>query len=41
LLKSAEDAFGLGFLGDTQPDLNGIYDLNLLKEVLKEKNLEL
>ena len=41
LLKSADDAFGLGFLGDTKPDLSGIYDLSILQEVLKEKNLKL
>jgi NitT/TauT family transport system substrate-binding protein len=39
LFKSAEDAFSLGFLGETKPDLANIYDLSLLNEVLKEKNL--
>ncbi len=38
LLKSAEDAHRIGFL-KTQPDLSRIYDLRLLNEVLKEKNL--
>jgi NitT/TauT family transport system substrate-binding protein len=39
LFKSADDAFALGFLGDTKPDLKGIYDLGPLNQVLKEKNL--
>jgi NitT/TauT family transport system substrate-binding protein len=39
LFASAEHAFALGFLGDTQPDLSGIYDLTLLDEVLAEKGL--
>jgi NitT/TauT family transport system substrate-binding protein len=39
LYKSANDAFELGFLGDTKPDLSNIYDLTLLNEVLGEKNL--
>ncbi len=39
LLSSAEAAFKLGFLGDTMPSLDNIYDLKLLNEVLKEKNL--
>lgn len=38
LLKSAEDAYQLGFLGKDQPDLSNIYDLKLLNEVLKETN---
>ena len=33
-----EDAFELGFL-DEEPDLVGIYDLDLLNEVLQEKDL--
>ena len=40
LLKSANDAFEIGFLGKTRPDLSGIYDLKLLNEVLKEKGLQ-
>ena len=40
LFKSASDAFDIGFLGDTKPDLSDIYDLNLLNEVLEEKGLE-
>src|SRR3989441_12605441 len=39
LYKSADDAYNLGFLGDKKPDLNNIFDLKLLNEVLKEKNL--
>ncbi|MBM3858574.1 MAG: ABC transporter substrate-binding protein [Verrucomicrobia bacterium] len=38
LLKSAEDAHQIGFLRD-KPDLSRIYDLSLLNEVLREKNL--
>jgi NitT/TauT family transport system substrate-binding protein len=40
LFKSANDAFDIGFLGKTKPDLSGIYDLTLLNEVLKEKGLQ-
>ena len=40
LIKSADDAFDIGFLGKTRPDLSGIYDLKILNEVLKEKGLE-
>ncbi len=39
LFGSADAAFKLGFLGETPPDLNGIYDLTLLNQVLKEKGL--
>jgi NitT/TauT family transport system substrate-binding protein len=41
LLKSANDAYDLGFLakGEARPDLNGIYDLTLLNQVLSEKTL--
>lgn len=39
LLGSAEAAFKLGFLGDTMPNLDKIYDLTLLNAVLAEKNL--
>ncbi len=39
LFKSADNAFDLGFLGDKKPDLSKIYDLTLLDETLKEKNL--
>ena len=37
LLKSTQQAFDEGFLGSTQPDLSGLYDLTLLNEVLREK----
>lgn len=41
LLKSATDAFALGFLGvDDEPDLAGIYDLDILNQVLDELGLE-
>ncbi|MSO19844.1 MAG: ABC transporter substrate-binding protein [Acidobacteria bacterium] len=35
-LKSAKSAFDLGLLGRQQINLNGIYDLTLLNEILKE-----
>jgi NitT/TauT family transport system substrate-binding protein len=40
LFKSADDAFNIGFLGKTRPDLARIYDLNILNEVLKERGLQ-
>jgi NitT/TauT family transport system substrate-binding protein len=39
LLESARSAFDAGFLGTTFPDLSRIYDLSILNEVLREKNL--
>ena len=39
LRKSAADTFKLGFLGDKEPDLSGIYSLDLLNKVLREKGL--
>jgi NitT/TauT family transport system substrate-binding protein len=39
LYKSANDAFKLGFLGKSKPDLSNIFDLNILNKVLKEKGL--
>jgi NitT/TauT family transport system substrate-binding protein len=39
LFKSAEDAFRLGYLGDTEPNLSGIYALETLNSVLQEKDL--
>jgi len=39
LVKSANDAFEIGFLGETSPDLTDIYDLGLLNEILRERNL--
>ena len=38
LLKSAEDAYRIGFL-KTKPDLSRIYNLKLLNDVLREKGL--
>lgn len=40
LLKSAAWAFEIGFLGKEQPNLEGIYDLSILNEVLKEQKGE-
>ncbi|HSD04781.1 MAG TPA: ABC transporter substrate-binding protein [Nitrosopumilaceae archaeon] len=39
LFKSADNAFEIGFLGETRPDLSEIYDLSILNEILKERNL--
>ena len=39
LFKAAKDAYDLGFLGETKPNLTGIYDLQILNKVLLEKNL--
>jgi NitT/TauT family transport system substrate-binding protein len=41
LFKSANDAYDLGFLakGEARPNLNGIYDLALLDQVLSENGL--
>lgn len=39
LFVSADHAFELGFLGAEKPDLSGIYALNPLNTVLKEKGL--
>jgi NitT/TauT family transport system substrate-binding protein len=35
LMKSAEDAFSLGFLGKEKPRLSGIHDLTILNDVRK------
>jgi NitT/TauT family transport system substrate-binding protein len=40
LAKSTQQAFDEGFLGHTQPDISGIYDLTLLNEVLREKKAQ-
>jgi NitT/TauT family transport system substrate-binding protein len=40
LIKSANDAFEVGFLGKTKPDLGGIFDVSVLNQVLEEKGLE-
>lgn len=39
LAKSTQQAFEEGFLGRTQPDISGLYDLTLLNEVLREKKV--
>ena len=39
LLKSAEDAFKLGFLGKNKPNLDNLFDLRLLNVLLVEKGL--
>ena len=40
LFKSANDAFEIGFLGKTKPNLSGIYDLTALNDIIKEKGLQ-
>jgi len=40
LIKSANDAFEIGYLGKTKPNLSGLYDLKILNEILKEKGLQ-
>ena len=40
LFKAANDAFDIGFLGKTRPNLSEIYDLEILNEALKERSLE-
>jgi NitT/TauT family transport system substrate-binding protein len=40
LTKSTQQAFEEGFLGHTQPDISGIYDLGPLNEVLREKKAQ-
>lgn len=40
LFKSANDAFDIGFLGKTRPDLSEIYDVKILNEILKERGLQ-
>jgi NitT/TauT family transport system substrate-binding protein len=40
LFSSADRAYALGFLGNTKPDLSGIFDLQLLNEVLSESQLQ-
>lgn len=37
--KAASDAFEVGLLGDVEPDLDGMFDLRLLNQVLVEKGL--
>ncbi|HYX55927.1 MAG TPA: sulfate ABC transporter substrate-binding protein, partial [Nitrososphaeraceae archaeon] len=40
LFQSANNAFDIGFLGKTRPDLSGIYDLKLLNGVIAERGKE-
>ena len=40
LVKSAEDAFALGFLGDDEPNLDNIYALDVLNGVLQGAGLD-
>ena len=39
VVKSANDAYSLGFLGDKKPDLSNIFDLTILNKVLQEQSL--
>jgi NitT/TauT family transport system substrate-binding protein len=39
LLKSADSAFSLGFLGKDKPKLDNLYDLRILNSLLTEKGL--
>ncbi len=39
LFGSADAAFQAGFLGDAKPPLDNLFDLTILNQVLKEKNL--
>ncbi|HEU4445095.1 MAG TPA: hypothetical protein VFR94_10520, partial [Nitrososphaeraceae archaeon] len=41
LFKSANDAYDLGFLakGEARPNLENIYDLTLLDQILRQKGL--
>ena len=39
IYKSADNAYGLGFLGDKKPNLADIFDLTILNQVLREQNL--
>ena len=40
LFKAANDAFDIGFLGKTRPNLSEIYDLTILNEVLRENGVK-
>jgi NitT/TauT family transport system substrate-binding protein len=40
LFKAANDAYDIGFLGNTRPELSEIYDVNILNEVLKGRGLQ-
>jgi len=37
LLRAAQQAYQLGFLGREAPDLSGLYDLSLLNEILRDE----
>jgi NitT/TauT family transport system substrate-binding protein len=39
LRKGADDAYALGFLGSSKPDITNIYDLTALKNVLAQLGL--
>jgi NitT/TauT family transport system substrate-binding protein len=41
LLHAAQQAYALGFLGRTVPELSGLYDLSLLNQILHEKKARL
>ncbi len=40
VIKSAQDAYSLGLLGDEEPDLQGLFDLGILDGVLRERGLQ-
>ncbi|MDQ3976729.1 MAG: ABC transporter substrate-binding protein [Thermoproteota archaeon] len=40
LFKAANDAYDIGFLGKTRPELSEIYDVKILNEVLKGRGLQ-
>ncbi|RPI07551.1 MAG: hypothetical protein EHM71_10325 [Zetaproteobacteria bacterium] len=40
LTASAQAAYELGFLGRERPNLEGIYDLSLVNDVVKAKGLK-
>ena len=40
LFKAANDAYDIGFLGKTRPELSDIYNVNILNEVLKGRGLQ-
>jgi NitT/TauT family transport system substrate-binding protein len=39
LLLSADHAYALGYLGETKPDLSGLFDLRPLNAVLKGEGI--
>ena len=40
LFKAANDAYDIGYLGKTRPELSEIYDVKILNEVLKGRGLQ-